>query len=80
MEEIENYYLPVTSLKRVLVGTIFVEDEGNYEEMMTAVIRGIMNSGLHEDAMKWGYVQGSGIICIYKQIPILDIFGHLHSC
>ena len=81
MDKIDNYYLPVTSLKKVLVGTIFVEDDcGNYEEMMTAVIRGIMNSGLHEDAMKWGYMQGSGIICIYKQVPMLDIFGHLNAC
>jgi len=79
MTTIDDYYLPLTSLKRVLIGTIFIEDEGNYDDMMTTIIRGIMASGMHEDALKWGYVQGSGLICIYKQVPMLDIYGHLSS-
>lgn len=78
--EINDYYLPTDSLKKVLIGTIFVEEDCNYEEMMTTIIRGIIASGIHDDAMKWGYVQGSGIICIYKQVPMLDIYGHLSSC
>jgi len=73
-------FLPMASLKKVLVGTIFVEDNCNYEEMMTSIIRGIIASGFHDDALKWGYSQGDGIICIYKKVPCLDTYNHLHSC
>jgi len=77
---INDYYLPLDALKKVLVGTIFVEDNCNYEEMMISIIRGIIASGHHDDAIKWGFTQGDGLICIYKQVPLLDLFGHLHSC
>jgi len=73
-------FLPTDALKKVLVGTIFVQYDCNYEEMMVGVIRAIIKSGHHQDAVKWGFSYGDGIICIYKQVPVLDIFNHLHSC
>ena len=79
MDCIDNYYLPINSTKKVLVGTIFVEDNCNYDEMMTSIIRGIVASGHHEDAMGWGYAQADGIICIYKRVPLLDIWQHLEA-
>jgi len=78
--DIDDYYLPTDALKKVLVGTIFVEDNCNYDEMMVAIIRGIIASEHHEDAIKWGYSQGDGIICIYKKVPLQDIYNHLNNC
>lgn len=72
-------FLPTDSLKKVLVGMVFVQDDCNYEEMMIDVIRAIINSGHHEDAIKWGYSQGDSIIVIYKQVPVLKIFNHLNA-
>jgi hypothetical protein len=79
MDPLEEYFLPITSTKKVLIGTIFIDDNaGDYDPMMTTILRGIIGSGIHLDALSWGYAQGDGIICIYKRVPLLDVENHLN--
>ena len=80
MDYIDDYYLPTDSLKQVLIAVIFVDEEGNYSEMMRTIVTQMRASGMHSDAVSWGYSEGCGMIAIYKKIPMLDIWGHLHSC
>ena len=81
MDKIENYYLPVDALQQVLIAVIFVDDnDGDYEKMMRVIITEMRASGMHSDAVSWGFSQGNGIIAVYKKTPLLDIWGHLHSC
>ena len=74
---IEDYYLPTDALKKVLIGTMFLEEKA--DELIVEIIKTIIKSGHHKDAIKWGYSYGDGIVCIYKQIPVLDVENHLNS-
>ena len=81
MDSIENYYLPVDSLQQILIAVIFVDDNsGDYEKMMRVIITEMRASGMHSDAVSWGYSEGCGMIAIYKKIPLLNIWNTLHSC
>jgi hypothetical protein len=74
---LEDYYLPTDALKKVLIGTIFITD-GNYEELAIELIKVLADSGYHPDAVKWGMTYTDGILCLYKQVPCLDIWNHLN--
>ena len=81
MDKIENYYLPVDALQQILIAVIFVDDNsGDYEKMMRVIITEMRASGMHSDAVSWGYSEGCGMIAIYKKIPLLNIWNTLHSC
>jgi hypothetical protein len=76
---IDNYFLPSDSTKKVLVATIFVGD-GDHTELATDLIRVLACSGYHPDAIRWGMTSTDCILCLYKTVPCLDIFNHLHPC
>jgi hypothetical protein len=81
-DNIDNYFLPLNSTRKVLIAVFFLDGECESEinQMVRAVIGGLVHSGFYTDAQKFGFTYNESTVNIYKEVPIFDVWGHLHSC
>jgi hypothetical protein len=78
--KIDDFYLPLDTLKRVPIGTILLDTEAETEylyKMLTSFFKAIYDSEFHEDAISFCFHISEGIIVLYKRVPLLDVDKHL---
>jgi hypothetical protein len=83
MDSIDNYYLPLTSTKTVVIAFFILEgdeSEEQVEQMVNIIFKAFYRCGYHQDAIKFGFEFTDSNLVVYKKVPIFDVFGHLHSC
>lgn len=75
-----NIFLPVTTTRNVLVATFMVTYWANMEveSLVRDVTCSLKNSGLCEDALRFGIEYQENMVLIYKVVPIFDVENHLN--